>query len=170
VKEACHNIADEEIGSHLNEQVPAGSYNLFHITVQFSLLLFLRIFAYADTKCQLQEGIELNANMVSLSGFLYHLGKFREDVSGIMGSGGCLRVELDGEGRDLLVPQPFNGVIVQVYVGYLHLSGDAVRVNHEVVVLGCYLYPSGCQIFDGVVSSVVPEFEFVGFASKGKSK
>lgn len=70
-----------------------------------------------------------------------------------------------GEGM-FLVLQPFNRLVVQVYVGDSDVAFERIGIHGEAVILGSYLHLSGFKVFNRLVSSAMPEFEFEGLSSE----
>ena len=78
---------------------------------------------------------------------------------------------LDRKSGDLKVPDPLNGLVVEVDVSDLHLltgSDKRIRINDEPVILGCDLDLSRGQIFYGMVSPMMSELQLEGDSTKGQ--
>lgn len=87
-----------------------------------------------------------------------------------MGPRGGLGVVLDGKGRQLLVAQALQGVVVQVEVGEFHLGvGDGVDVHREAVVLAGDFHPAGEAVLHGLVAAPVAELELEGASPQGQT-
>ncbi len=81
-----------------------------------------------------------------------------------------LGVVLHGEGRELLVAQALQGVVVQVDMGEFHCGvGDGVQVHREAVVLAGDLHPAGEAVFHGLIAAPVAELELKGLAPQGQA-
>lgn len=96
------------------------------------------------------------------------LVKLGEEGIGIVGAGGGFGVVLHGEDGAVLEAQSFDGLVVEVDLG----DDGAVFFEFffgggEAVVLGGDGDFSSFEVFDGLVTAAVPEFEFEGFGAEG---
>ena len=74
---------------------------------------------------------------------------------GIVRPWGSFRVVLNAENGKLPVPQAFDGLVVEVEVGDLHVGRQGVGINGKSVILGGDGYPPRLEVFDRLVPAVV---------------
>ena len=77
---------------------------------------------------------------------------------------------LHGEGGERLVPDAFDGAVVEIYVRNFEAFGHRFRNDGEVVVLACNLHLVCREILDGMVAAVMPELEPRRFRAAGERK
>ena len=77
---------------------------------------------------------------------------------------------LDRENRVFPVPQPFDGVVVQIDVGHFEVVGQRVGVNGEAVVLTGNLDPTRLVVQHRLVRPTVSEFQLEGFAPQASER
>ena len=86
-----------------------------------------------------------------------------KQVNRIMRAWCCVRVELDGEGRVLPVPESFNGVVVDFLVrNDQFVRVNRIRINRIPVVLRGKHDPARCDFPDRVVKAPVTELHLEG--------
>jgi hypothetical protein len=70
------------------------------------------------------------------------------------------------------MPDTFAGLVIKIYVRYLDVlvAAETIKVHTEAVVLDGYFHLAGCEVFDGMVSTVMTEFQFVCFSAQTKLK
>ena len=98
---------------------------------------------------------------------LQHFREAREQVRGVQGARGGLGVVLDAEDLLGLVADAFDGVVVEVHVGQLHVVRQRVRVDGEGVVLAGDLDAAGEDVAHRVVRAVVAELHLLGLGAQG---
>jgi hypothetical protein len=74
---------------------------------------------------------------------------------------------LHAEGRKLFVPQPLDGIVVQVAVRNFEALGKLSFIDRESVILGRDFDRSGFQVQDWLVSAAVAKLELKGLCSAG---
>ena len=76
---------------------------------------------------------------------------------------------LDGEDGQLLVAESLHRAVVQVDMGNLQPTLEAVGVGSVAVVLSRDMDSPISQVSDRVVATPVPELQLEGFSAKGSS-
>jgi hypothetical protein len=88
-----------------------------------------------------------------------------------MGPRGILGVVLDAEQGQALVPEPLQGVVVEVEVGQFHrIPVQGLEIHAVAVVLGRDLDLAGGQVLDRLVAAPVAELELVGVPAQGPAQ
>jgi len=78
---------------------------------------------------------------------------------------------LDGKGGELFAAESLKGIVVKVHVCQLNvLALERIQIDTEAVILAGYFNPAGVEVLDGVVCSVVSEFQFVGFGAESEGE
>src|SRR3989442_1767414 len=98
----------------------------------------------------------------------HSLGKAREEIDGVVGTGCGLGMVLDAEAIEVVVAKPFYGSVVEVDVGDASDAPQAVGVYGEAVVVGCDRDARALQLHDRLVTAAVAELELVGAAAQGE--
>src|SRR5260221_5786519 len=62
-------------------------------------------------------------------------GKLLEKIAGVIRAGGGFGMILDAENRQRFVPQPLDGVVVEIDVRNLHVARQRIRIDREPMVL-----------------------------------
>ena len=93
-------------------------------------------------------------------------GGIVEEVQAVVRTGRGLGVILDAEDRQPLVPQPFEGLVVQVDVAGLDVGGQRGGVDGEAVVLRRDLDLAGPLVADRVIGAAVAELELEGLGAE----
>ena len=92
--------------------------------------------------------------------------KSLEKITRVMRSGRRLRMVLHGEDRQLTMGQSFDGIVVQVQMGYLSCAFERIRVHREPVILRGDLDFARGQIHHRLIAAVVAELELVSLAAE----
>src|SRR6266568_3625316 len=99
--------------------------------------------------------------------FRHHLGKPLKQVRRIVRAGRRLRVILDAEERQRLVPQALERLVVQVHVGERDCARlERIRIDRETVVLRRDFDLLRFQIQHRMVPAVMAELQLVGAAAE----
>ena len=77
---------------------------------------------------------------------------------------------LDAENGLILVPHPFDRLIIEVDSIHDYVGGEGLRVHCKAVVLGGDLNFAGGKIFDRLIGATMAEFEFESLAAEGLSE
>ena len=85
-----------------------------------------------------------------------------------MGAAAGLRVELDGKGGDIGVPDPFAGAVVGIDIAHLAALGEVFGVDRVAVVLAGDEDPVGTEVFDRLVGASMAVFELDRLAAAGE--
>ncbi len=85
---------------------------------------------------------------------------------------GCLRMILNGENRAVFQPDAFNGIIIEVYMGYFHFGvlPDGDRIHAKSMILRSDLAFAGNQVFYRVIQPPVAMVHFKGGDTLGQGQ
>src|SRR5689334_25202594 len=100
----------------------------------------------------------------------HQVGEPPKEVAGVVGTRRRLRVILHAEHRQLAVPQPLAGGVVEVEMARLEPAGRHRRgIDGEVVILRGDLDAAGGEVTYRVVRAVMTERQLVGPATGGQA-
>src|SRR6266852_4361349 len=68
------------------------------------------------------------------------------------------------------MPQPFNGLVVEIDAVYAHLARQGVRIDGESVVLRGDFHAAGLEIFHRLVAAPVAELQLERLATQREAK
>lgn len=79
---------------------------------------------------------------------------------------------LNGKGRPVLQPDPFDGLIIQVDMGDLDILRlpDSLRIHAKAMILRSDLATAGDQVFHRVIEPAMPVMHFEGGNIIGQSQ
>src|SRR5579872_1389910 len=120
--------------------------------------------ASASTSLGMTEVVK---SRISPFPLLHHLGEVFEQIMRVVGTGTGFRVILHAEERQVLVPQAFQCVVVQIHVREFDFArGQRIRIDGEVVVVRRDLDFAAVQLLHRMIAAVMPELQLVGLASE----
>ena len=105
-------------------------------------------------------------NILRLSSW-QHLAEFSEQVLAVVRTGRCLGMILHAEDRQMFVPHPFQGLVVQVDMSDLDVGGKRRRVDRKPVVLSRDLDLAGLLVADRMIDASVSELELESLGTQG---
>src|SRR5438105_11920558 len=82
----------------------------------------------------------------------------------------CFGVVLHSKERDRFVPHTFKRAVVQIKVGHLNFAFlERIRIDREIMVVRRDLDFAGSLLANGMISTVMSEFKFVGLTAEGEA-
>jgi len=99
----------------------------------------------------------------------HHLYKFTKEILSIVRTWRGLWVILHGKDGQVLMPHPFQGLIVEVPLSeFDFIRIERVGIDTESMVLGGDHHPTGPDVFDGLIGPAMAEFQFEGPPPQGQ--
>src|SRR5580704_12726648 len=117
----------------------------------------------------LQELIKfgMHASIRSPFPLLHHLHKILKQIMRVMRPRRSLGVILHAEERQVLVPQAFESLIVQVDVREFYFAlRQRIGIDGEVVVVCCDFNLPGLQLFHRMIPAVMSELQLESFSAE----
>ncbi len=100
----------------------------------------------------------------------HEVRKLSEQVVGVVRTGRCFRVILDGKRRRVGERDPGTGLVVEVHMRDPGIRGEARRVYGKAVVLRGDLDSAGVQILDRMIGTPMPEGQLIRSRTDGKCR